>query len=185
MLIFNAPGVIGVAGSVFLVWLLETVVGPVFHLPEDWGPAYTVQVGALIMALYALAIDRSEEPTLFQGYRLNLSNFFLQFSQQPVSDSGVFYRPDRRLCFFIIPLATAPLFAQLGLVIVWIYAVTCFASPPDNRAYALYFFTGLVTIGLCWIYARFTTKWRNLPDAVLLLQPDSLPTERSEKADPR
>ena len=125
------------------------------------------------MSVFALTFDRCEEPTLLQGYKLNISNFFMGMSHQMDNGKGVLYRPDRRLCFCGIPLVLAPFFVMAGVLMFWIYDLADDVQRTKIGDYPLFILTGLATIGLGFGYARLTRKLRNLPDGVIVLREET------------
>lgn len=170
MVFFNSFGLVGAVAGIALVWLLEAVVGPMLHLPEDWGLVFNLQAAALLVSLFGLTFDRCEERTLVEGYTLNVKNFFIEMSRRPDNGKGVFYRPDRVLCFCGMPLAMAPLFVQLGVICFWIYAAASHDPAAQSKEYPLFTLIGFLIIGLCLGYAALTRKLRNLSDAEFILQ---------------
>ena len=170
MLIFNSLGLLGVVASVGLAMLFGVYIGPLLHLPEGRNFVFSLQGMTFLMALFALTFDRCEEPTLLQGYKLNISNFFMGFSHHMDNGKGIFYRPDRQLCYCGIPLVTAPFFVLIGVLVFWVYDLTDTVQKAKSSDYPLFTLTGLITITLGFGYARLTGNMRNLPDSVIVLR---------------
>jgi hypothetical protein len=174
MVVFNAPGIAGVTLSVLIGFLTHWLIGEVLHIPEVWEMMIVFHVAALTMALFALSVDRCEEPTLLKGYRLNLTNFFLAISNRPDNGKGVSYSSRRVLCFCMFPLAFAPLVLEFAILFVCAFSAYAETLSNDIRIYAAYTVSGLLMLGITWWYAKFTQKWRNLSDAEIqpMLSPD-------------
>ena len=104
MQISNRPGFIGVVLAVGSGLWLDSVLPAGLAAREE----LAMDLGALVLGLYALTVDRCEVPGLWASYKANLQNLFALAAESGLGTYDKEPVPGRRLCFFILPVVIAP-----------------------------------------------------------------------------